>query len=200
MIDGIPGPISRLVEELAKLPTIGPKTAGRLAFFLLKAPPRQVDQLAEALQSLRSEIVECSTCFNFSDRDPCHFCTGAGRDGSTVCVVEDPLDLLAVERSAGFRGRYHVLHGAISPLEGVGPDDLKIDELLERVRDGGVEEVIVATNATFEGDATALEIARVLEKTGVRLTRLARGLATGGDIEYADPTTLNQALEGRREF
>ncbi len=200
MIDGIPGPISRLVEELAKLPTIGPKTAGRLAFFLLKAPPRQVDRLAEALKSLRSEIVECSVCFNFSDSDPCHFCIGPGRDGSTVCVVEDPLDLLAVERSAGFKGRYHVLHGAISPLEGVGPDDLKIDELLERVRGGGVEEVIVATNATFEGDATALEIARVLEETGVRLTRLARGLATGGDIEYADPTTLNQALEGRREF
>ena len=200
MINGIPGPISRLVEELAKLPTIGPKTAGRLAFFLLKAPSRQVDQLAEALQSLRSEIVECSACFNFSDSDPCHFCTDPGRDGSTVCVVEDPLDVLAVERSAGFRGGYHVLHGAISPLEGVGPDDLKIDELLERVRGGGVAEVIVATNATFEGDATALEIARVLEETGVRLTRLARGLATGGDIEYADPTTLNQALEGRREF
>ena len=117
-----------------------------------------------------------------------------------MCVVEDPLDVLAVERSAGFRGRYHVLHGAISPLEGIGPDDLKIDELLERVKDGGVAEVIVATNATFEGDATALEIARVLEETGVRLTRLARGLATGGDIEYADPTTLSQALEGRREF
>ena len=200
MIDGIPGPISRLVEELAKLPTIGPKTAGRLAFFLLKAPPRQVDQLAEALQSLRSEIVECSVCFNFSDSNPCHFCTDPTRDGSTVCVVEDPLDVLAVERSAGFRGTYHVLHGAISPLEGVGPDDLKIDELLERVGGGGVTEVIVATNATFEGDATALEIARVLEETGVRLTRLARGLATGGDIEYADPTTLNQALEGRREF
>ncbi|MCY3801958.1 MAG: recombination mediator RecR [Chloroflexi bacterium] len=200
MVDGVPGPISRLVEELSKLPTIGPKTAGRLAFFLLKAPARQVDQLAEALRSLRSEIVECSVCFNFSDGDPCHFCTDPGREGSTVCVVEDPLDVLAVERSAGFRGRYHVLHGAISPLEGIGPDDLKIDELLERVKDGGVAEVIVATNATFEGDATALEIARVLEETGVRLTRLARGLATGGDIEYADPTTLSQALDGRREF
>ncbi|MCY4108542.1 MAG: recombination mediator RecR [Chloroflexi bacterium] len=200
MVDGVPGPISRLVEELSKLPTIGPKTAGRLAFFPLKAPARQVDQLAEALQSLRSEIVECSVCFNFSDGDPCRFCTDHGGEGSTACVVEDPLDVLAVERSAGFRGRYHVLHGAISPLEGVGPDDLKIDDLLERVKDGGVAEVIVATNATFEGDATALEIARVLEETGVRLTRLARGLATGGDIEYADPTTLSQALEGRREF
>ena len=200
MIDGIPGPISRLVEELAKLPTIGPKTAGRLAFYLLKAPRQQVDQLAGALQALRSEIVECSVCFNFSDRNPCHFCADSQRDDSTLCVVEDPLDLLAVERSAGYRGKYHVLHGAISPLEGIGPDDLKIDDLVERVRGGGVEEVIVATNATFEGDATALEIARLLQETGVRLTRLARGLATGGDIEYADPTTLNQALEGRREF
>ncbi len=196
----MPGPISRLVEELAKLPTIGPKTAGRLAFYLLKTPRQQVDQLVEALKALRSEIVECSVCFNFSDRNPCHFCTDSQRDGSTVCVVEDPLDLLAVERSAGYRGIYHVLHGAISPLEGIGPDDLKIDDLLGRVRGGGVQEVIVATNATFEGDATALEIARLLAPTGVRLTRLARGLATGGDIEYADPTTLNQALEGRREF
>ena len=200
MSDGTPGPIACLVEELAKLPTIGPKTAGRLAFFLLKAPPRQVDQLVGALQALRSKIVECAVCFNFSDTDPCRFCSDSQRDESIVCVVEDPLDLLAVERSAGYRGKYHVLHGAISPLEGISPDDLRIDDLLKRVRGGRIEEVIVATNATFEGDATALELGRVLATTGVRVTRLARGLATGGDIEYADPTTLNQALQGRREI
>lgn len=200
MFDGVPGPIYRLVEALAKLPTIGPKTASRLAFYLLKAPREQVETLAGALRELKSAIVECSVCFNYSDTDPCAFCNDGERDGGTICVVEDPLDLLAVERSGGFKGRYHVIHGAISPLEGVGPDDLRIKELVARVGAGGVKEVIVATNATFEGDATALEIARSLAGGGVRMTRLARGLATGGDIEYADSTTLSQAFEGRREF
>ncbi len=200
MIDGVAGPISRLVGELAKLPTIGPKTASRLAFYLLKTPKSQVALLADALTALRTEIVECSACFNYSDSDPCRFCTDPQRDATTICVVEDALDALAVERSGVYKGRYHVLHGAISPLEGIGPDDLRIDELVRRVREGGVREVIVATNATFEGDATALEIGRSLEGTDVKLTRLARGLATGGDIEYVDPTTLSQALEGRREL
>ena len=200
MIDGVPDPISRLIDELSKLPTIGPKTAGRLAFYLLKAPPDRAESLADALRRLRADIVECSICFNYSDRDPCAFCSNPERDGATICAVEDPLDLLAVERSGGYRGRYHVLHGAISPLEGIGPDDLRIRELVGRVKAGGVTEVVVATNATFEGDATALEIGRSLAGTGVRLTRLARGLSTGGDIEYADPTTLAQAFEGRREF
>ena len=186
--------------ELAKLPTIGPKTASRLAFYLLKTPRSQVAMLADALTALRTEIVECSECFNYSDSDPCRFCTDPQRDGTTICVVEDALDALAVERSGVYKGRYHVLHGAISPLEGIGPDDLRIDELVRRVREGEVREVIVATNATFEGDATALEIGRSLEGASVKLTRLARGLATGGDIEYVDPTTLSQALEGRREL
>ena len=200
MIDGVPGPIGRLIEELGKLPTIGPKTASRLAFFLLKSPPEQVASLAAALAALNQGIVQCSKCFNYADRDPCPYCTDNERDAHTICAIEDALDLLAIERSGGYNGRYHVLEGAISPLEGIGPDDLRLNELVARVKDEGSTEVVVATNATFEGDATALEIGRLLDDSGVKLTRLARGLATGGDLEYVDPATIAQALEGRREF
>jgi len=200
VIDGVPGPIGRLIEELGKLPTIGPKTASRLAFFLLKSPPEQVASLAAALAALNQGIVQCSKCFNYADRDPCPYCTDNERDAHTICAIEDALDLLAIERSGGYNGRYHVLEGAISPLEGIGPDDLRLNELVARVKDEGITEVVVATNATFEGDATALEIGRLLDDSGVKLTRLARGLATGGDLEYVDPATIAQALEGRREF
>ncbi len=200
MTDGLPNQIAQLISELSKLPTIGPKTAARLAFFLLKAPSNQILDLERSLEALRVDIVLCDICFNYSDNNPCSFCTNSDREDYTLCVVEDPLDLLAIERTGQFRGRYHVLHGAISPLEGIGPGDLKIRELVERVQTHEIHEVVVATNATFEGDATALEIVRQLESTNAIVTRLARGLATGGDIEYADSATLAQAFEGRRKF
>lgn len=200
VIDGVPEPIGRLIEELSKLPTIGPKTASRLAFFLLKSPHNQVDELANALKAINEGILQCNKCFNYADRNPCAYCIDDERDSSTICVVEDALDLLAIERSGGFQGRYHVLEGAISPLEGIGPDDLHLNELVARVQGTSVTEVVVATNATFEGDATALEVARLLNHSKVRITRLARGLATGGDLEYVDSSTISQALEGRREF
>ncbi len=200
MADPLPAPIARLIEEFARLPTIGPKTAQRLAFFLLRAQPSQVATLGAAVNGLRHGITTCSRCFNYADHDPCLICSDTSRATSLLCVVEDPLDLLAVERSGGYRGLYHVLHGAISPLDGIGPDDIKIRELVRRVEADGTGEVIVATNASIEGDATAMEIRQRLTGTGVRITRLARGLATGGDIEYVDAATIAQALEGRREL
>ena len=200
MADPLPAPIARLIEEFARLPTIGPKTAQRLAFFLLRAQPSQVATLGSAVNGLRHGITTCSRCFNYADHDPCLICSDTSRATSLLCVVEDPLDLLAVERSGGYRGLYHVLHGAISPLDGIGPDDIKIRELVRRVEADGTGEVIVATNASIEGDATAMEIRQRLTGTGVRITRLARGLATGGDIEYVDAATIAQALEGRREL
>ena len=200
MADPLPAPIARLIEEFARLPTIGPKTAQRLAFFLLRAQPSQVATLGSAVSGLRHGITTCSRCFNYADHDPCLICSDTSRATSLLCVVEDPLDLLAVERSGGYRGLYHVLHGAISPLDGIGPDDIKIRELVRRVEADGTGEVIVATNASIEGDATAMEIRQRLTGTGVRITRLARGLATGGDIEYVDAATIAQALEGRREL
>ncbi len=200
MADPLPAPIARLIEEFARLPTIGPKTAQRLAFFLLRAQPSQVATLGSAVNGLRHGITTCRRCFNYADHDPCLICSDTSRATSLLCVVEDPLDLLAVERSGGYRGLYHVLHGAISPLDGIGPDDIKIRELVRRVEADGTGEVIVATNASIEGDATAMEIRQRLTGTGVRITRLARGLATGGDIEYVDAATIAQALEGRREL
>ena len=200
MADPLPAPIARLIEEFARLPTIGPKTAQRLAFFLLRAQPSQVATLGAAVSGLRHGITTCRRCLNYADHDPCLICSDTSRATSLLCVVEDPLDLLAVERSGGYRGLYHVLHGAISPLDGIGPDDIKIRELVRRVEADGTGEVIVATNASIEGDATAMEIRQRLTGTGVRITRLARGLATGGDIEYVDAATIAQALEGRREL
>ena len=200
MADPLPRPIARLIEELSRLPTIGPKTAQRLAFFLLRAPELQTTRLGAAITDLRVGIRTCSRCYNYAEQDPCVICDDPARQSGVICVAEDPLDLLAIERSGGFHGLYHVLHGVISPLDGVGPDDLKIDELVRRVQAEGIGEVIVATNASIEGDATAMEIRQRLTGADLQVTRLARGLATGGDIEYVDAATIAQALEGRREL
>ncbi|MDI7275676.1 MAG: recombination mediator RecR [Anaerolineae bacterium] len=194
-----PGPVGRLIEELSRLPGIGPKTASRLTFFLLRAPEAQVTALADAIRGLRAGTVLCSTCFHIAEQDPCPICASAERDRGLVCVVEEPLDVLAIERTRRFRGVYHVLHGALSPVDGIGPDELKMRQLVERVRAGGVREVLLATNPTMEGDATAMYLARQLAPLGVRVTRLAMGLPVGGDLEYADEVTLGEALEGRRD-
>jgi recombination protein RecR len=191
-------PIARLIEELARLPGIGPKTAQRLTFFLLRQPKDAVARLAEALVHMKEQTMLCSTCLNLTDTDPCSVCRDERRDASMICVVEEPLDILAIERSREYRGHYHVLHGAISPIEGVGPDDLKIAELLRRLGDGRVEEVILATNPNVEGEATATYLARLLRPLGLKVSRIARGLPAGGDLEYADDVTLASALEGRR--
>ncbi len=194
-----PGPVGRLIEELSRLPGIGPKTASRLTFYMLRAPEAQVIALADAIRGLRAGTVLCSTCFNIAEHDPCPVCADQERDRGLICVVEEPLDVLAIERTRRFRGVYHVLHGALSPVDGIGPDELKMRELVERVRSGGVREVLLATNPTMEGDATAMYLARQLAPTGIRVTRLAMGLPVGGDLEYADEVTLGEALEGRRD-
>jgi recombination protein RecR len=195
-----PGPVGRLIEELSRLPGIGPKTASRLTFFMLRAPEQQVMALAEAIRGLREGTVFCSACFNIAEKDPCPVCQDPERDRGVICVVEEPLDVLAIERTRRFRGVYHVLHGALSPVDGIGPDELKMRELLERVRAGGVREVLLATNPTMEGDATAMYLARQLAPLGVRVTRLAMGLPVGGDLEYTDEVTLGEALDGRRDL
>lgn len=195
-----PEPVARLIEALQRLPGIGPKTAQRLTFFLLKRPAEEVRELAGALVAVKERIVYCRTCFNVTDEDPCRICRDPARDGRVICVVEEPNDLLAMERTGEFRGRYHVLLGALSPLEGIGPEDLKVRELLARLDAGGTTEVILATNPNVEGEATALYLAKLLRPLGVRVTRIARGLPVGGDLEYADQVTLSKALEGRREI
>jgi recombination protein RecR len=182
------------------LPGIGPKTASRLAYYLLRSPAEQVLSLAESLRVVKERTVLCSVCFNIAERSPCSICGSAERDVTQVCVVEEPLDVLAVERTRLYHGLYHVLHGAISPVEGIGPEELKIRELVSRVQTGQVREVLLATNPNLEGEATAMYVARQLAPLGIRVTRLARGLPIGGDLEYADEVTLGQALEGRREF
>ncbi len=192
-------PVSRLIDEFSRLPGIGPKTASRLVFYLLRAPEEQAQSLAEALQELRARIVFCGTCFNITESDPCAVCIDERRDRSVVCVVEEPLDVIAIERTRDYQGLYHVLHGTIAPVEGIGPDDLRIAELLPRLdADPPVREVIIATNPNMEGEATAMYIARQLEGREVRVTRLARGLPVGGDLEYADEITLSRALAGRQ--
>ena len=193
-------PVARLIEELTKLPTVGPKTAQRLAFFLLRAPTDQARNLARAIVDVKERIVFCSTCFNITEDDPCLLCRGGDRDSAVICVVEEPLDVLAIERTRTFKGLYHVLHGAISPVEGIGPDDLKIRELLDRLRDGSVKEIILATNPNLEGEVTAMHLQRLIAPLGVKVTRPARGLPVGGDLEYADEVTLTRAFEGRREM
>jgi recombination protein RecR len=195
-----PEPVARLSEALQRLPGIGPKTAQRLAFFMLKRPAAEVRDLAESLVAVKERIVSCSTCFNVTDQDPCRLCSDPARDPALLCVVEEPNDLLAMERTGEFKGRYHVLLGALSPLEGIGPDDLKVRELLARLEAGGTAEVILATNPNVEGEATALYLVKLLRPLGVRITRIARGLPVGGDLEYADQVTLTKALEGRREM
>jgi recombination protein RecR len=198
----IPAPLQNLVTALERLPGIGPKTASRLAFFLLKAPDDLVQQLAEALTDLKSGTGVCRICFNITlaGHELCDVCSDASRANGTICVVEDALDVLALERTGGFAGRYHVLQGVLSPIEGIGPDDLRIQALLERVRGGEAKEVILATNPSMEGDATALYLQQQLLPLGVHVTRLARGLPVGGDLEYADPVTLLRALAGRQDM
>lgn len=198
----LPEPLEKLILALERLPGIGPKTASRLAFFLLRAPAEVSGDLAEGLRDIKTATALCQECFNITaaGREKCEICSDARRDGGILCVVEDALDVLALERTAGFGGRYHVLHGVLSPIEGIGPDDLKITELVERVKGGLVKEIIVATNPSMEGDATALYLRQRLEGFNLRLTRLARGLPVGGDLEYADQGTLLRALSGRQEL
>jgi recombination protein RecR len=195
-----PAPLARLIDAFQRLPGIGPKTAQRLAFHLLKQPDAAVRELAEALADLKARVIHCSVCFNITDADLCRICGDPGRDAGLLCVVEEPNDLLAMERTGEYRGRYHVLLGALSPLDGIGPDELKVRELLARIEGNHVREVILATNPNVEGDATALYLSKLLRPLGLRVTRIARGLPVGGDLEYADEVTLSRALEGRREM
>ena len=194
-----PEPVARLIDAFQKLPGIGPKTAQRLTFFLLKQPASEVSELSEALKRAKSQIIHCSTCFNVTEEDPCRICRDPARDPRSLCVVEEPNDLLALERTGEYRGRYHVLMGALSPLDGIGPEDLRVRELLVRLEKDPVEEVILATNPNVEGEATAIYLAKLLKPLVQRVTRIARGLPVGGDLEYADEVTLSKALEGRRE-
>lgn len=192
-------PVARLIGELHKLPGIGPKSAQRLAYYLLRAPEEEARSLAEAILEVKEKIVFCSVCQNITDVDPCAICRSETRDRGVICVVEEPLDILALERTNGYKGTYHVLHGVISPMDGVGPEDLKVAELLARLREGEVREVIMATNPNLEGEATAMYLSRLIAPLGVRVTRLARGLPVGADLEYADEVTLARALENRQE-
>ncbi|MCX6037169.1 MAG: recombination mediator RecR [Chloroflexi bacterium] len=198
----LPEPIQNLVFALERLPGIGPKTASRLAFYLLRAPEEVSGQLAEALADFKTKIAFCQECFNITSagRERCEICENDQRDRAIICVVEEPLDMLALERIGAYRGKYHVLQGVLSPIEGIGPDDLKIKPLLERIQRGGVQEVILATNPSMEGEATAQYLHPRLQSLGVRVTRLARGLPVGGDLEYADQNTLLRALSGRQEM
>ncbi len=196
----IPASVIRLIDELNRLPGVGPKTASRLTYYLLRVPDEQAKSLATALFELKEKTVTCQLCFNIAEQSPCAICGDDARDHTLLCVVEEPLDVLAIERTREFRGVYHVLHGAINPTEGVLPEDLKIDELLARVQDGSVREVILATNPNLEGETTANYIQRQIGNRVPHVTRLARGLPMGGDLEYADEVTLMRALEGRREM
>ena len=199
--DGLPPAMTRLVKELSRLPGVGEKTASRLAFNLLNRPRDDVIALAEALLEMKERVGLCSECFGLSDAPRCQICGDPARDNDLVCVVEGPADLMAIERARTFNGVYHVLHGAVAPLDGVGPDDIKIKELLARLDSSHpIREVIIATNATVEGEATALYLAKILKPLGVKATRLARGLPAGGDLEYSDAATLSSALSGRREL
>ena len=194
----LPDPFLRLIEELQRLPGIGPKGAQRLAFHILKTPREQTDRLADALREVKERVTYCSVCNNITDADPCTYCSSGERNHSVICVVEEPQNVSAVERSREFRGVYHVLMGALSPLQGIGPDDLKIKSLLSRVGNG-VTEIILATNPNVEGEATAIYLARLLKPFGVKVTRIAMGVPVGSDLEYADEVTMHKALEGRRE-
>jgi len=203
----IPRAIKKLIENFEKLPGIGPKTAARLTFYLLHVPQKQLDEFAEAIGGLKRNTVLCSICFNVSETDPCPICADQNRDKSVVCVVAQPLDVLAIEKAGNFKGVYHVLHGLINPLENIGPDELRINELIQRIKTSPVpvKELILATNPTMEGEATAMFIANKVRELRIanyelRITRLGQGLPTGGDLEYADEMTLSKALEGRREY
>jgi recombination protein RecR len=195
------GPLRALVEELGRLPGIGPKSAQRIAFYLLKVAPEDALRLADAIVTMKEKVTTCTVCFNVAEGELCEFCSDPRRDTSAICVVEDPRDIVAVERTREFRGLYHVLQGALNPIEGVGPDQLRIRELMQRIEGGEVTEVILCTNPNLEGEATAMYLARMVKLLGgVKITRLASGLPVGGDLEYADELTLGRALEGRREL
>ena len=198
----LPESIQSVINSLERLPGIGPKSASRLAFYLLRAPDEVSQELSSALADLKAKTAFCQECFNITEagRERCEICESSRRDESLICVVEEALDVLALERTGGFQGKYHVLQGVLSPIEGIGPDDLKIKQLIARIANGGVNEVILATNPSMEGDATALYLLQQLEPMGVKVTRLARGLPVGGDLEYADQNTLLRALSGRQEM
>jgi len=192
--------INKLIQELNRLPGIGPKSAQRLTYYLLRAPEEQTGLLAEAIQSIKQKIALCSTCFNVTDADPCLICRNDQRDRSTICIVEQPQDILALEHTGVYKGLYHVLHGAISPTEGVGINDVRIKELTDRLQDGSVNEIILGTNPNLEGEQTAMYLNQLIHRMGIKVTRLARGLPFGTELEYADDTTLTRAIEGRQEF
>ena len=194
-----PDPLAKLVEQLQRLPGIGAKSAQRLAYHVLKTPREEIDRLVDAMREVKDRVTYCSVCSNITDVDPCFFCTSPGHDPRVICVVEEPENVSAVERTRDFKGMYHVLMGALSPLQGIGPDDLKVKELLTRVGGGRVEEIILATNPNVEGEATAIYLARLLKPLGVRVTRIAMGVPVGSDLEYADEFTMHKAMEGRRE-
>lgn len=194
-----PEPIQDLVQELAKLPGVGPKTAQRLAFFLLNMPKGEAELLANAIVGARTRIRYCSVCFNFTDSDPCAICRNSSRDPAWIMVVEHPKDVVAMEKTREFKGRYHVLHGAISPMEGIGPEELRVRELMGRLGNLAAREIVLATSSSLEGEATALYLARLLKPMGFKVTRIARGLPMGGDLDYTDEMTLAKALEGRQE-
>ena len=193
-------PVAALIEEFSKLPGVGVKTAQRLTFFILRSPTDQARRLAEAIMRVKESIVYCSRCFNITESDPCNICSNPNRNQEMICVVEEPLDVLALEKTGVYKGLYHVLHGALSPVEGIGPKDLRIDELLKRVHESNIREVILATNPNFEGEYTANYIQKELKPFNIHITGLARGLPIGGDLEYADEGTLSRAIEGRREM
>ncbi|GAA0353194.1 recombination mediator RecR [Bacillus horti] len=195
-----PEPISKLIEGFMKLPGIGPKTAGRLAFFVLSMKEDDVLDLGKALVNAKRNLTYCTVCCNITDIDPCRICMDKHRDQSVICVVQDPKDVIAMERTKEFQGLYHVLNGAISPMEGIGPEDIKIPELLKRLENEEVQEIILATNPTIEGEATSMYISKLIKPFGLKVTRIAHGLPVGGDLEYADEVTLMKALEGRREI
>jgi recombination protein RecR len=196
----VASPIARLIQQLARLPGVGEKTAARLAFHILRAAPEDAAALAAAIAEVRQKIRFCSTCCDLTESDPCAICRDARRDGALVCVVAQPQDLMAIERAGGYRGKYHVLHGLLSPLDGVGPDDLRVAELVRRCGDGSVQEAILATSPSVEGEATAVYLAKLLRPLGVRATRIATGVPIGGELEYADQATLARAIDGRREM
>jgi len=198
----IPGaePVTRLIDEFHKLPGIGPKSAQRLTYYLVRMPEEQARSLAEAVLAVKDRITLCSICFNITESDPCSICGDPIRDQARICVVEEALDVLALERTNSYKGLYHVLHGAISPMNGIGPDDLKIHPLLRRIKSGDVQEIILATNPNLEGEATSMYIHKLISSLDVKITRPARGLPVGGDLEYADDVTLIRAMEGRHEF
>jgi len=195
-----PEPISKLIDSFMKLPGIGPKTAARLAFFILTMKEDTVLDFAKALVDAKRKLTYCSVCGHITDRDPCYICEDEHRDKSTICVVQDPKDVIAMEKMKEYHGLYHVLHGAISPMDGIGPEDINLPDLLKRLQDDTVQEVILATNPNIEGEATAMYISRLLRPSGIKVTRIAHGLPVGGDLEYADEVTLSKALEGRREI